>query len=36
MLICHLNVNKYQDLLSLLVEDIQEVKEKEGRRLYMF
>lgn len=26
----HLNMNKYKDLLSLVVEDSQEVREKKG------
>lgn len=35
MLISHLNVNKYEDLLSLIVEDSQEVREKEGGKLHI-
>lgn len=35
ILISHLNVNKYKDLLCLIVEDSQEVREKEGGKLYV-
>lgn len=36
ILISYLNVNKYKDLLSLIVEDSEEVREKEGGKLYIF